>query len=564
MKMGEIQKVGVAGLGLMGSGIAQVLLTSGYEVWAMEASDELYEKGIARVKGGLNKWAQKQGKTEQDVEQLLKKIHQARNPEDFHPCQAFIEAIIENVEEKKKLFRSLNPLAEKMEFIATNTSSIPIAELASAFDVPHRPKFLGMHFFNPVPIMKLIELIPCVETSPQVLEKVKQFGETLGKTTVVSRDVPAFIVNNLLVPYILDAIRLVEQGVATKEDVDKAMKLGTNVPMGPFELLDFVGLDTTLYIADICYNLTKDPRFAAPNLLRQMVALGYTGRKAGRGFYRLFVAGETREDALRVAYILNQQGYACILNFLGEFVESPQVSEQNLREYLGLLQDIAERKLKSTIAVKLTQLGVMIDKNLARQNLKMLLEKTRELNLFFRIDMENSPFVDVTLKLYQEFYPEFSPYFGIVLQSTLHRTEKDLEKLLPLPPNIRLVKGAYLEPPSIAYPGKNDVDANYLRLMKMLFSYEKMKNGGFVAIATHDEKILRQAIEQMQAYQFPRENMEFQFLYGIRRDLQQRMKDAGFPVRIYIPYGQEWYGYFLRRLAERPANLWFVLRHLFR
>ncbi|MHA2610713.1 MAG: 3-hydroxyacyl-CoA dehydrogenase family protein [bacterium JZ-2024 1] len=283
--MAQIQKVGVAGLGLMGSGIAQVLLTSNYEVWAMEANDELYEKGITRVRAGLNKWAQKQGKTEKDVEQLLEKIHQARKPEDFHLCQAFIEAIIENVEEKKKLFRSLNALAEKMEFIATNTSSIPIAELASAFDVPHRSRFLGMHFFNPVPIMKLIELIPCVETSPQVVEKAKQFGESLGKTTVVSRDVPAFIVNNLLVPYILDAIKLVEQGVATKEDVDKAMKLGTNVPMGPFELLDFVGLDTTLYIADICYNLTKDPRFAAPNLLRQMVALGYTGRKAGRGFY---------------------------------------------------------------------------------------------------------------------------------------------------------------------------------------------------------------------------------------------------------------------------------------
>lgn len=280
-------------------------------------------------------------------------------------------------------------------------------------------------------------------------------------------------------------------------------------------------------------------------------------------FSRRFVAGETRVDALNVAHTLTQQGYACILNFLGEFVDSPQVSEQNLQEYLGLLHDIAERKLKSTIAVKLTQLGVMIDKNLARQHLKILLEKTRELNLFFRIDMENSPFVDVTLELYQEFYPEFSPYFGIVLQSTLYRTEKDLERLLSLPPNVRLVKGAYLEPPSIAFPRKKDVDANYLKLMEMLLSHPKMKNSGFLALATHDEKILRQAIKQMEKHQFPTKNLEFQFLYGIRRDLHQKMKDAGFPVRIYIPYGKDWYGYFMRRLAERPANLWFFLRHVF-
>ncbi len=283
--MAEIRKVGVAGLGIMGSGIAQVLLTSGYEVWAMEVNEELYRKGVEKIRAGLGKWAQKQGKTDADVHALMEKIHQANRADDFQPCQAFIEVVIENIEEKKKLFSALNPLVAQMEFIATNTSSIPIAELASALDIVHRSKFLGMHFFNPVPIMKLIELIPCVETSSETLERAKQFGESLGKTCVVSRDVPAFIVNNLLVPYILDAIRLVENGVATKEDVDKAMKLGTNVPMGPFELLDFVGLDTTLYIADICYQLTKDGRFAAPNLLRQLVALGYTGRKAGRGFY---------------------------------------------------------------------------------------------------------------------------------------------------------------------------------------------------------------------------------------------------------------------------------------
>ncbi len=283
-----------------------------------------------------------------------------------------------------------------------------------------------------------------------------------------------------------------------------------------------------------------------------------------RRFAHRFIAGETREDALNTAQALNKEGFRTTLNFLGEFISSPEEAQAALKEYQHLLREICERKLNSTIAVKLTQLGLTIDKNLTKRLLSELLDTARSTDTFFRIDMENSSYVDATLELYREFAPEYSRFFGIVLQSTLYRTEKDLENLLPLGPNIRLVKGAYLEPPDVAFPKKKDVDANYRRLMERMLSNEEMRNSGFLAIATHDETILREVEKKFRSNQFPLARAEFQFLYGIRRDLHQAMKSAGFPVRIYIPYGPDWYAYFMRRLAERPANIWFFLRHLFR
>ncbi len=282
----EIQKVGVAGLGLMGSGITHICVAHGYEVVGLEPTEELLEKGIQRIKKSLGRQAKKEGWEEGKVDQLLEeKFHGTTRVEDFANCDIVIEAIIENVEEKQKLFRKLDEIVKPEAIFASNTSSIPIAQLASAVSPERRKRFLGLHHFNPVPVMKLVELVKTEEVLPEVVATARAFEESMGKGVIECKDSPAFVVNALLVPYLLDAVRLLQNGVASREDIDRAMKWGTNVPMGPLELLDFVGLDTTLYIADIMFEETKDPRWAAPPLLRRMVALGYTGRKAGRGFY---------------------------------------------------------------------------------------------------------------------------------------------------------------------------------------------------------------------------------------------------------------------------------------
>jgi 3-hydroxybutyryl-CoA dehydrogenase len=281
----EIKNVGVAGLGLMGSGIAHICLASGYSVVGMEPTDELLAAGVDRVKKSLTRQAQKQGWTEEQFSGVMSKLRPTTRLEDFADCDIIIEAIIENVEEKRKLFAALDKIAKPSAIFASNTSSIPIANLAAAVGPERRKRFIGLHHFNPVPVMKLVELVRTEEASDETVRVARAFEEGMGKGVIECKDTPAFVVNALLVPYILGAVRMYQNGVASKEDIDRAMKWGTNFPMGPFELLDFVGLDTTLYIADIMFNETKDPAWAAPPLLRRLVSLGYTGRKAGRGFY---------------------------------------------------------------------------------------------------------------------------------------------------------------------------------------------------------------------------------------------------------------------------------------
>lgn len=281
----EIKKVGVAGLGLMGSGIAHISLASGYPVVGLEPTSELLEAGIGRMKKSLSRQAQKENWSDEKMNEVLGRFQGTTHLEDLADCDLVIEAITENVEEKKKLFAELDQIVKPTAIFASNTSSIPIANLAAAVQPERRKQFIGLHHFNPVPVMKLVELVRTEESSEEVVKAARAFEEGMGKGVIECKDTPAFVVNALLVPYILGAIRMYQNGVASKEDIDRAMKWGTNFPMGPFELLDFVGLDTTLYIADIMFNETKDPAWAAPPLLRRLVSLGYTGRKAGRGFY---------------------------------------------------------------------------------------------------------------------------------------------------------------------------------------------------------------------------------------------------------------------------------------
>lgn len=281
----EIKKVGVVGLGLMGSGIAHISIASGYPVIGMEPTDDLLKAGVERIRKSLSRQAQKQNWTDQQMSEVMQRFHGTTRLEDFSDCDIVIEAIIENVDEKKKLFGALDKIVKPTAIFASNTSSIPIANLAAAVGSDRRKQFIGLHHFNPVPVMKLVELVKTEESSDEVVAAARAFEEGMGKGVIECKDTPAFVVNALLVPYILGAIRMYQNGVASKEDIDRAMKWGTNFPMGPFELLDFVGLDTTLYIADIMFEETKDPAWAAPPLLRRLVSLGYTGRKAGRGFY---------------------------------------------------------------------------------------------------------------------------------------------------------------------------------------------------------------------------------------------------------------------------------------
>jgi len=281
----SIQKVGVIGLGLMGSGIAQVNAMAGYEVVATDVSQEIIDKALFKVKANMERQGKKMNLSDQQVMEAFQRIHPTLDLANFHDCNLIVEAIIERVEDKQTLFRALDSIVSPTAIFASNTSSIPISDLSSVVSPSRRKNFVGLHHFNPVPVMKLVELVVSVDTRPEVVQVVKNYVESLGKTVVICKDTPAFIVNYLLIPYILDAIRLYEHGTATKEDIDTAIKLGLNHPMGPFELLDFVGLDTTLYIADIMFNEYREPKWAAPPLLRRLVKLGYHGRKTGRGFY---------------------------------------------------------------------------------------------------------------------------------------------------------------------------------------------------------------------------------------------------------------------------------------
>jgi len=278
-----IQKVGVVGCGLMGSGIAQVAAASGFNTVVREVSAELLDKGLKSVDKNLNRLAEKGMITEAVKSEIRGRLKGTTKIEDLKDCDVIVEAIIEQLPAKQELFSVLDAICPATTIFASNTSSLTITEIATATKRPQR--FVGLHFFNPVPVMKLVEVVRTIATEPAVYEEMVAFGAKLGKTPVRAQDSTGFIVNRLLVPYLLDAIRALEEGVGSIEDIDNSMKLGCGHPMGPLTLLDFVGLDTTYYISQIMFDEFKERRFAAPPLLKRMVLAGWNGRKSGRGFY---------------------------------------------------------------------------------------------------------------------------------------------------------------------------------------------------------------------------------------------------------------------------------------
>jgi 3-hydroxybutyryl-CoA dehydrogenase len=285
----DILRIGVVGAGLMGSGIAEICACAGYNTLVREVNEEFLAKGLERIEKSIQMAVQRGKLTSANLDAAHSRLRGTTQLEDFAECDLVIEAASEDLQLKKELFAQLDQICPPHAILTSNTSSIPIIHLATATRRPDH--VLGMHFFNPVPTMKLIELVRTLTTSDASLETVRAVGERLGKRIIVSKDRGGFIVSYLLVPYLLDAIRMLEQGFATKEDIDLGMMLGTSYPMGPFTLLDFVGLDTTVHIADVLFEEFKEQRFAAPTLLRQMVAAGWLGRKSERGFYN-YRAGE--------------------------------------------------------------------------------------------------------------------------------------------------------------------------------------------------------------------------------------------------------------------------------
>lgn len=277
-----IKKVGVLGCGLMGSGIAQVSATAGYDVTVLEQEQRFLDKGFSGIEKSLAKFAEK-GTLKEPAETIRGRLKGTTSPQTLADCDIIVEAIIENLEEKKKTFSLLDGIVKKDAIFASNTSSISITEILAATKRPDR--FVGLHFFNPVPLMKLVEVVRTIATSNDAFEAAYQFGKGLGKVPVRTSDKTGFIVNRLLVPYLLDAVRAYEEGVGSIPDIDNAMKLGCGYPMGPFTLLDFVGLDTTYYITHVMFDEFKERRFASPPLLKRLVMAGWYGRKTGKGFY---------------------------------------------------------------------------------------------------------------------------------------------------------------------------------------------------------------------------------------------------------------------------------------
>jgi len=278
-----IHKVGVVGCGLMGSGIAQVSAQAGFQTVVREVSPELVEKGLKGIEKNLARLVEKGTITQTAKSEIRGKLKGVTSLDELKDCDVILEAIIEQLPAKRELFASLDTLCRPSAIFASNTSSLTITEIATATKRPQR--FVGLHFFNPVPVMKLVEVVRTIATDPEVYEEMVAFGAKLGKTPVRANDGGGFIVNRLLVPYLLDAIRALEEGVGSVVDIDNSMKLGCGYPMGPFTLLDFVGLDTTLYISQIMFDEFKEKRFAAPPLLKRMVLAGWHGKKTGRGFY---------------------------------------------------------------------------------------------------------------------------------------------------------------------------------------------------------------------------------------------------------------------------------------
>ena len=281
--MTTIRKVGVVGCGLMGGGIAQTAAQSGYETIVSEVNQQLLDKGMARIHSAWDMMASKNKLTPGQVDENKARLRGTLSVQDFADCDLVIEAVLDNMEEKLRLFPTLDRIVKPEGLLLSNTSSLNITQMGAV--TKRADRVCGLHFFNPAPVMKLVEIVRTISTSEETIATVRQFAESLGKTPVLAKDTAGFIVNFLLIPYLLAAIRMLENGQASREDIDAAMKLGCGYPMGPFTLLDYVGLDTTLWAADAIYEEYKDPLYAPPPLLRRMVLSGMYGRKSGKGFY---------------------------------------------------------------------------------------------------------------------------------------------------------------------------------------------------------------------------------------------------------------------------------------
>jgi len=279
----EIKKVGVVGCGQMGAGITQVCAQAGYQVITSEINSELLNKGLNFIDSRLGRDVEKGRLSPQDKDSILNRIKGTTNTKDFVDCDLAIEAAIENMGLKKKIFAELDNICPQHTILATNTSCLSIIDMAMATSRPDR--MLGLHFMNPVPVMRLLEIVRTIATSNETLEAGQAFGKSLGKTIVTAQDTPGFIVNCLLIPYLLNAIRMLNAGVATKEDIDTGINMGLNHPMGPLTLSDLIGNDTVLFMANALYDAFKEPQYAPPSILRKMVTAGWLGRKTGKGFY---------------------------------------------------------------------------------------------------------------------------------------------------------------------------------------------------------------------------------------------------------------------------------------
>ncbi|MEA1980701.1 MAG: 3-hydroxybutyryl-CoA dehydrogenase [candidate division Zixibacteria bacterium] len=279
----DITEIGICGCGQMGAGIAEVASKAGVKVISYEVEDKVLQKGLAKIDKSLSRAVEKGKLDEAGKKSVLENITGTTDLNDLASCQLVIEAITENFEVKTELYKKLDTILNKDAIIASNTSSLSITEMGATTSRPE--KFCGLHFFNPVAVMKLVEVVKTITTSDETFETAKAFGDKVGKVVVSCKDTPGFVVNRLLVPYLLDAIRALEAGVATRDDIDNGMKLGCGHPMGPLELTDFIGLDTIYYIGEIMFDEFKEHHYASPPLLKAMVKAGYMGRKSGRGFY---------------------------------------------------------------------------------------------------------------------------------------------------------------------------------------------------------------------------------------------------------------------------------------
>jgi 3-hydroxybutyryl-CoA dehydrogenase len=279
----EIKKVGVVGAGIMGAGIAQSAAQAGYQVVIREINDEFLKKGLNSINSFLTKSVEKGKMTQVDKDALMDRLKGTVNMSDFSDCDYVVEAVVENLELKRKVFAELDKICPPHAILATNASTVSIIDIAKATNRPD--KVIGTHYFNPVAVMKLVEIVRTIATSDETVKICQDYCKSIGKETVIAKDTPGFIVNRLGTPFMLDAIRMLESGIASRDDIDNAIKLGLNHPIGPLALLDLIGIDSVYYGSSTIYDETKDPKYAPPVLMRKMVSAGWLGRKTGKGFY---------------------------------------------------------------------------------------------------------------------------------------------------------------------------------------------------------------------------------------------------------------------------------------